>query len=87
MFYTYVIQSQKDKTFYKGHCENLNKRIHQHNSGLTKSIKSKTPFELVYAESFFTREEAMIREKYFKSYHNTIIYSNTLLCFGRTLAQ
>jgi putative endonuclease len=67
MFYAYVIQSQKDKSFYKGHCENIEKRLAQHNAGLTKSIKNKTPFTLVYFETFQTREEAIKREKYFKS--------------------
>jgi len=67
MFYTYVIKSLKDGSFYKGHCENIEVRIKQHNSGITKSIAKKTPFELVYFEEFATREHAVIREKYFKS--------------------
>jgi putative endonuclease len=67
MFYVYVIQSEKDGSYYKGHCENLNDRIKEHNSGQTKSIKSKLPFRLVYNEIFDIREEAVKREKYFKS--------------------
>jgi len=39
----------------------------QHNSGLTKSIKNKIPFIVVYFEEFLKREEAIKREKYFKS--------------------
>jgi len=34
---------------------------------MTLSIKSKVPFRLIYSESFATREEAIKREKYFKS--------------------
>jgi putative endonuclease len=67
MFYAYVIQSEKDASFYKGHCEDLEIRLKQHNSGLTTSIKGKIPFRLVYQETFLTREEAIKREKYFKS--------------------
>lgn len=67
MFYTYVIKGIKDGSFYKGHCENIEKRIVQHNSGMTKSISHKVPFELVYFEEFETRELAILREKYFKS--------------------
>lgn len=67
MFYAYVIQSERDQSLYKGHCENIETRLTQHNSGMTHSIKSKIPFKLVYSESFLTREEAIKREKYFKS--------------------
>ncbi|MCF8426566.1 MAG: GIY-YIG nuclease family protein [Bacteroidia bacterium] len=66
-FYTYVLKSLKDGTFYKGHCQDLEKRLKQHNDGETISIKSKTPFIIIYHEEFDTREEAISREKYFKS--------------------
>ena len=42
-------------------------RLLQHNSGLTKSIKNKIPFKLVYFEAFETRNDAIKREKYFKT--------------------
>ena len=67
MFYAYVIRSIKDGSFYKGHCENIEKRIVEHNSGMTKSISHTLPFELVYYEEFETRELAVVREKYFKT--------------------
>ena len=67
MFYAYVIQSKKDGSLYKGHCEDLELRLRQHNSGSTASIKNKVPFEIVYFEAFNSREEAIIREKYYKS--------------------
>jgi len=67
MYYAYVIKSIEHDFFYKGHCEDLEVRLRQHNSGLTQSIKSYIPFKLVYSESFQTRSEAVAREKYFKS--------------------
>jgi len=67
MFYTYVIKSVTCDYFYKGHCEDLEIRLKQHNSGTTESIKSYIPFQIVYFEEFATREEAVKREKYFKS--------------------
>ena len=67
MFYAYVIKSIEHNFFYKGHCEDLEVRLRQHNSGLTHSIKPYLPFKLVYFESFSTRPEAVTREKYFKS--------------------
>jgi putative endonuclease len=67
MFYAYVIKSVNHDYFYKGHCEDPEKRLTQHNSGMTASIKSYVPFILVYKEVFETREEAIAREKYFKT--------------------
>jgi len=67
MFYAYVIQSEKEGSFYKGHCKDLELRLKQHNSGFTLSIKNKIPFKLLYYEAFSTREQAINREKYFKS--------------------
>jgi putative endonuclease len=67
MYYTYVIRSLKDGSLYKGHCKDIDKRLQQHNAGMTRSIKSKTPYELKYYEEFESREEAIKREKYFKT--------------------
>jgi putative endonuclease len=66
-FFTYVIYSLNHKRYYKGHCEDLENRLKEHNRGKTKSIKAFLPWELVYYEEFPTREEAIKREKYFKS--------------------
>ena len=67
MFFAYVLKSINHDFYYKGHCENLNQRLIQHNSGLTESIRPHIPFTIVYIEEFPTREEAIKREKYFKS--------------------
>ena len=67
MFYAYVIKSIETGFIYKGHCEDLKKRLEQHNAGITRSIKPYIPFELIYSEIFDTIEEAIKREKYFKT--------------------
>ena len=67
MFYVYVIKSVNHDYYYKGHCEDLADRLKQHNSGMTESIRPYIPFILVYKEEFFTRVEAIAREKYFKT--------------------
>ncbi len=67
MFYTYVLKSKIKNLLYNGHCENLDKRLKEHNSGKTKSIKHAIPFEIIYFETFETREGAINRERYFKT--------------------
>jgi len=67
MFYFYLLKSEKTGRFYKGHCEDLQKRIKQHNSGKTSSIRSGIPWKAVYTESFSSRGEAAAKEKYYKT--------------------
>ena len=67
MFYAYVIRSIDFEFDYKGHCEHLDERLKQHNSGMTPSIKKYIPFEVAYFEKFDTRGGAIDREKYFKT--------------------
>ena len=67
MFYAYVLKSIEHDYLYKGHCKELEKRIAQHNSGMTRSLRPYIPFKLVYFEKLETEEEARAREKYFKT--------------------
>jgi len=67
MFYAYVLKSIHHNYYYKGHCQNLKKRLREHNAGMTKSIKAYIPFQIAYFETFENMNEAISREKYFKS--------------------
>ncbi len=67
MFYAYVLKSVQHDYYYKGHCRDLQKRLQQHNSGMTESNRPYIPFELLYFEEFETESLAIAREKYFKS--------------------
>lgn len=62
MYYTYVLQSEKDKTTYIGYTEDLRERLKEHNQGKTKSIKHKVPFILIYYEAYQTKYQARKRE-------------------------
>jgi len=60
--YTYILRCG-DGTLYCGWTNDLEKRLSAHNAGLgAKYTKSRRPVELVYSESFETKEEAMRRE-------------------------
>ncbi|WP_421805920.1 GIY-YIG nuclease family protein [Flagellimonas sp.] len=67
MYYAYVLKSLVDGRLYKGHCENLEKRLKEHNAGKTKSTKGYTPWKLVYFETFTSKQDAIERERYFKT--------------------
>ena len=78
MYYAYVLKSISHDYFYKGHCKETDKRLLQHNSGMTTSIKPNIPFEVAYFEKFATESQAIQREKYFKSAAGRRFLSNKL---------
>ena len=63
MYYTYVLQSEKDGKFYTGFTENLKLRFEQHNKGLVESTKERRPLKLIYYEACLDRGDATKREK------------------------
>jgi len=67
MFYVYVLQSETTERYYTGFTVDLEHRIGQHNTGITKSTKNRGPWRLVYQEQYASRAEAMRREKFLKS--------------------
>jgi len=67
MFYVYVLQSLRDKKLYIGFSTDLTKRIKDHNSGGTKSTKTRRPFRLLYYEAHLSEKDARRREQYFKT--------------------
>ena len=78
MFYTYVLQSQKDGKFYTGFTKNLKLRFEQHNKGLVESTKDRSPFKLIYYEVCLDQEDALRREKYLKSFHGKMFLKKRL---------
>ena len=67
-FYVYIIQSEKDGSYYIGSTKDLAERLERHNQGRSKYTKGKTPWELVYHEEFPDRSSAMKREEEIKGH-------------------
>jgi len=67
MFYSYVIKSLKSGVLYKGSTENFERRLEEHNAGLSNYTSKHIPWELVLYETFKTRTEALNREKWYKT--------------------
>jgi putative endonuclease len=66
-FYTYVLKSRKNNTFYTGVTTNLKKRLDEHNKGLVISTKHRRPLQLIYYEACLDKDDAFRREKYLKT--------------------
>lgn len=62
MNYTYIVRC-RDGSLYTGWTTDVDRRVKEHNEGKgAKYTHSRRPVELVYYETFETKEEAMKRE-------------------------
>jgi len=68
MFFTYVLRSKLNKSFYVGFAENLKERLEKHNAGLVQSTKRYLPMELIYFEGYKSKKDALIREARLKHF-------------------
>ncbi len=67
MFYTYILLCSNG-SYYKGFTNDLEKRYQQHLNGTgAKHTAKHRPIKIAYYETYKTEQEAVAREKYFKS--------------------
>ncbi|MFQ5924895.1 MAG: GIY-YIG nuclease family protein [Dehalococcoidia bacterium] len=67
MYYVYILQSERNGSFYTGFTKDVEKRLSQHNEGKVKATKRVRPFKIVYSEAYQNATEARRREYYIKS--------------------
>ena len=65
-YYVYILQSQKDGSYYIGSSQELSSRLARHNQGRTNYTKNKRPWDLVYQEAYSDGSSAMKRENAIK---------------------
>jgi len=67
MPFVYILKSPKFHKFYVGSTDNLERRLSEHNSGLSFYTKRFMPWHVIYKEEFVNLSDARKREKYLKS--------------------
>src|SRR5882672_8996040 len=67
MYFVYILRSLKNKRFYTGSTDNVERRFAEHNSGRSKATRHVRPFELLHVERYSTRTEAVRRERLLKT--------------------
>jgi putative endonuclease len=82
-YYTYILQSLRDGSFYTGVTENLEIRLSEHNSGLSKYTSTKKPWKIVYYEFFDDLSSARKRESFLKKQRNRDFYLRLIEEFNR----
>jgi putative endonuclease len=69
MFYVYILEHTKDKSWYIGYTEDLKRRLkeHQSNKGSRTTSLKNGKYKLIYYEAYLNKTDALGREKYLKS--------------------
>ena len=67
MFYTYVLQSEHNGNWYVGYTKDLQDRVNRHQSDRVPATKHRGPWQLIYYEACLNKNDAIDREKYYKT--------------------
>jgi putative endonuclease len=78
VYYTYVLQSEKDDKFYVGFTKDLKLRFEKHSKGQVESTRDRRPLRLIYYEACLDQNDATKREKYLKSFHGKMFIRKRL---------
>ena len=65
-YFVYILQSEKDESFYIGSTENPERRLEKHNLPHSGYTGRKQPWKIVYIEEYNSKTEAQKRENYIK---------------------
>ena len=68
-YYVYILEC-RDKSFYVGVCNNIDRRVEEHETGYIIGCYTfkRRPLKLVYYEDFYNISEAIEREKQVKKW-------------------
>lgn len=67
MWYTYILQSTKDESFYVGITNDLKQRFGLHNQGKVFGSRLRKPYILAYYEAHNNKYDAAAREQFLKT--------------------
>jgi len=66
-YFVYFLKSLKDGKFYVGVKDNFERRLAEHNNGLSKSTRGRRPFITTRIEEYSDIQSAYKRERFLKS--------------------
>lgn len=66
MYYVYILKSVKDNGLYIEKTNNIERRLNEHNSGHTQSLKNRIPLILLESIACANEKEARLLEKEYK---------------------
>jgi putative endonuclease len=83
-YFIYILQSEKDGSYYVGSTQDLDSRLERHNQGRSQYTKSKRPWKLMYCEEHPDRSSAVKRENEIKRRKNKEYIKSFVECSRHT---
>ncbi|KGE86830.1 MAG: GIY-YIG nuclease family protein [Phaeodactylibacter xiamenensis] len=77
-YFVYILQSEVDGKNYAGYTKDLKSRLQAHQKGEVMSTKHRRPLKLIYYEACLSQEDALKREKYFKTHYGKMYLKKRL---------
>ncbi len=71
--FVYIIYSENHNVYYKGYSQDVEKRLKEHNAGLSRYTSNKGPWELVFVKSFESKSDALKYELMLKRQNHKYI--------------
>jgi len=78
MYFVYILQSIKSGRYYIGSTNNPERRLAEHNSGKTKSLKYLRPLKIVFKKEYEKDSDAKMIERKLKRFKNRNIIENII---------
>ncbi|HWW42128.1 GIY-YIG nuclease family protein [Pedobacter sp.] len=66
MIVVYAIWSEEHRRIYVGMTRDIEKRLKEHNSGVTRSIRLFRPWKIIFTENCSNWESGRLKEKNYK---------------------
>ena len=63
----YVLRSDRDGNLYTGFTTDLDERFKRHSEGFVPATALRRPLRLIYCEYHLSKQDALRRERYFKT--------------------
>ncbi len=65
-YYVYIVYSKSLKVYYKGFTTDIDKRLYEHRTGLSRYTKQASDWDLFFFKRFTSKREALIYERKLK---------------------
>lgn len=85
MYYVYVLSSLKYTKSYVGTCDNIDRRITEHNAGKMIFSRRYKPWKIIHLEEYKTLAVAGRRERYLKSGRGRILLKRIFDNYSRVV--
>jgi len=83
MYFIYILYSESANKYYVGHTDNLERRLFEHNNGMTRFTSNiASDWIIMYTETFESRALAAKREREIKARKSRVYIQSLIVNVG-----